>query len=71
MQIKDNDKIVEVSNLTTDELWDMIALFTTELSRRDRVQYRVSATPESVKSRIDSMQYYVSMAQEKLQNLKS
>ena len=59
------------SNQTDAQLWYEIAENLTELSRRDRVQYRVSATPESVKSRIDSMQYYVSMAQEKLQNLKS
>ena len=26
MQIKDNDQIVEVSNLTTEELWEMTAL---------------------------------------------
>ena len=55
MQIKDNDKIVEVSNLTTEELWDMVALFTTELSRRDDVQYRVCATSESVKQKLTKL----------------
>tara|TARA_B100000131_G_C17860411_1_gene509785 strand:+ start:288 stop:455 length:168 start_codon:yes stop_codon:yes gene_type:complete len=55
MQIKDNDRIVEVSNLTTEELWDMTALFTTELSRRDEVQYCVCATPESVKLKLSKL----------------
>ena len=55
MQIKDNDQIVEVSNLTTEELWDMTALFTTELSRRDEVQYCVCATPESVKLKLSKL----------------
>ena len=52
MQIKNDDHIVEVSNLTTEELWEMTALFTTELYRRDDVQYRVCATPDSVKLKI-------------------
>ena len=55
MQIKDDDQIVEVSNLTTEELWDMTALFTTELSRRDDVQYRVCATPDSVKLKLSKL----------------
>ena len=55
MQIKDNDRIVEVSNLTTEELWDMTALFTTELSRRDEVRYCVCATPESVKLKLSKL----------------
>ena len=55
MQIKDDHQIVEVSNLTTEELWDMTALFTTELSRRDDVQYRVCATSESVKQKLTKL----------------
>jgi len=55
MQIRNDDKIVEVSNLTTDELWDMTALFTTELSRRDDVQYCVCATPDSVKLKLSKL----------------
>ena len=55
MQIKGNDHIIEVSDLTTDELWDMTALFTTELSRRDDVQYRVCATPDSVKLKLSKL----------------
>ena len=55
MQIKNDDHIVEVSNLTTEELWEMTALFTTELSRRDDVQYRVGATPESVKLKLSKL----------------
>jgi len=55
MQIRDNDKVVEVSNLTTGELWDMTALFTTELSRRDDVEYRVCATSESVKLKLSKL----------------
>ena len=55
MQIKGNDHIMEVSDLTTDELWDMTALFTTELSRRDDVQYCVCATPDSVKLKLSKL----------------
>ena len=55
MQIANHGNIVEVSNLTTDELWDMVALFTTELSRRDDVQYRVCATPDSVKLKLSKL----------------
>ena len=50
-----NDKVVEVASLTTEELWDMTARFTTELSRRDDVQYRVCATPESVKLKLSKL----------------
>ena len=55
MQIRDHDKVVEVSNLTPEELWDMVALFTTELSRRDDVQYRVCATSESDKQKLSKL----------------
>ena len=55
MQIRDHDKVGEVANLTTEELWDMVALFTTELSRRDDVQYRVCATSESVKQKLSKL----------------
>ena len=55
MQIANHGDVVEVSNLTTEELWDMVALFTTELSRRDDVQYRVCATSESVKQKLTKL----------------
>ena len=55
MQIRNDDQIVEVSNLTTEELWEMTALFTTELSRRDDVQYRVCATPKSIKLKLSKL----------------
>ena len=55
MPIREDYKLVEVSNLTTDELWDMTALFTTELSHRDDVQYRVCATPDSVKLKLSKL----------------
>ena len=38
---------------TTDDLWDLTAEVLTELSRRDNVEYRVSATRDSVKTKIE------------------
>jgi hypothetical protein len=37
----------------SSELWDITAEILTELSRRDEVQYRVKATEESVKRKLD------------------
>ena len=50
-----NNEVVEISSLTTEELWEMTALFTTDLSRRDDVQYRVCATPDSVKLKLSKL----------------
>ena len=37
------------------ELWDITAEILTELSRRDSVDYRVKATEESVKEKLESL----------------
>jgi len=37
----------------SSELWDTTAEILTELSRRDEVQYRVKATEESVKRKLE------------------
>ena len=39
----------------SSELWDTTAEILTELSRRDEVQYRVKATEESVKQKLESL----------------
>ena len=39
----------------SSELWDISAEILTELSRRDEVQYRVKATPESVKKKLEAL----------------
>jgi hypothetical protein len=39
----------------SSELWDNAAEILTELSRRDEVQYRVKATPESVKKKLEAL----------------
>ena len=40
---------------STEKLWDLSAEILTELSRRDGVPFRVKATDESVKNKIDSL----------------
>jgi len=40
---------------STEKLWDLSAEILTELSRRDGVSFRVKATDESVKTKIDSL----------------
>ena len=37
----------------SSELWDITAEILTELSQRDGVEYRVKATPESVKKKVE------------------
>ena len=37
----------------SSKLWDISAEILTELSRRDEVQYRVKATEESVKRKLE------------------
>jgi hypothetical protein len=39
----------------SSELWDISAEILTELSRRDEVQYRVKATEESVKRKLEAL----------------
>jgi hypothetical protein len=39
----------------SSELWDITADILTELSRRDEVEYRVKATPESVKMKVEAL----------------
>lgn len=36
----------------TSELWDISSEILTELSRRDKVEYRVVATEESIKAKM-------------------
>ena len=40
---------------STEKLWDLSAEILTELSRRDGVSFRVKATDESVKNKIESL----------------
>jgi hypothetical protein len=37
----------------SSELWDITAEILTELSRRDEVKYRVKATEESIKRKLE------------------
>ena len=39
----------------SSELWNISAEILTELSRRDEVQYRVKATPESVEKKLEAL----------------
>ena len=36
-------------------MWDKVAELLTELSRKDNVEYRVKATPESVKRKLEEL----------------
>ena len=38
--------------MTYSQMWDKVAELLTELSRKDDVEYRVKATPESVNSKL-------------------
>jgi len=40
----------------SSELWNISAEILTELSRRDEVQYRIKATPESVKTKLENLE---------------
>ena len=40
---------------STEKLWDLSAEILTELSRRDGVDFRIKATPESVQSKLNSL----------------
>tara|TARA_A100001515_G_scaffold117904_1_gene100055 strand:- start:258 stop:410 length:153 start_codon:yes stop_codon:yes gene_type:complete len=41
--------------LKTEELWDLSAEILTELSRRDGVSYRVQATDDSVRKKLENL----------------
>jgi len=41
--------------LKTEELWDLSAEILTELSRRDGVSYRIQATEDSVKTKLETL----------------
>ena len=41
-----------VENAVTDDLWDISAEILTELSRRDQVEYRISAASDSVEKKV-------------------
>ena len=43
------------SQLRSEELWDLSAEILTELSRRDGVDYRIKATPESVQRKLEEI----------------
>ena len=45
-----------IKHRATSELWDLQAEVLTELSRRDNVSYRIKATEESVKQKLESFQ---------------
>ena len=40
---------------STEKLWDLSAEILTELSRRDGVSFRIKATDESVKTKIETL----------------
>ena len=40
---------------STEKLWDLSAEILTELSRRDGVIYRIRATEQSVKTKIETL----------------
>ncbi len=44
-----------VENAVTDDLWDISAEILTELSRRDQVEYRISAASDSVEKKVSKL----------------
>lgn len=50
-----NKDIWPYNHQHSSELWDIAAEIITELSRRDKVDYRVRATPESVKQKLEAI----------------
>ena len=40
---------------STEKLWDLSAEILSELSRRDGVDFRIKATEESVKNKLESL----------------
>ena len=45
-----------VWELSEDDLWNISAEILTELSRRDEVQYRVSATNLSIRNKLEKLE---------------
>ena len=43
------------TQLRSEELWDLSAEILTELSRRDGVEYRIKATPDSIQRKMEEM----------------
>ena len=41
--------------MTYSQMWDKVAELLTELSRRDGVEYRVKATPESLEQKLEGI----------------
>ena len=50
-----NETIWPYKHRHSSELWDITAEILTELSRRDKVEYRVKATSESVKQKLEAL----------------
>tara|TARA_B100000287_G_scaffold355510_1_gene346115 strand:- start:503 stop:715 length:213 start_codon:yes stop_codon:yes gene_type:complete len=46
-----------LTQLSTERLWDLSAEILTELSRRDSVQYEVKATRESLELKIKALEH--------------
>ena len=43
------------TQVRSEELWDLSAELLTELSRRDGVDYRIKATPDSVQRKLEEI----------------
>ena len=57
MCIRDRYRVIrlEPEKLSSDQLWDLSAEILTELSRRDGVDFRIRATEQSVKTKIETL----------------
>ena len=44
-----------IKNAVTDDLWDLSAELLTELSRRDKVEYRIRASDKSIARKLVSL----------------
>jgi hypothetical protein len=44
-----------INHRASSELWDLQAEILTELSRRDKVSYKVKASPESVARKLEGL----------------
>ena len=45
-----------IKNAVTDDLWDLSSEVLTELSRRDKVSYRIRASEESVAQKLANLE---------------
>ena len=50
--ILESELVMKRTELSSNALWDLIAEVLTILSRRDKVDYRVKATEESVERKV-------------------